>query len=483
MNGTKTIILIKTLSKKDCEALVFELKANKRKTLLDLFNASLKIIKNEKNLDVKSFFELFYKKKYSIKEDNLFRNELRLLNTVIENYIVGIQIEKTLKNDYYFKKKYYLEYLLVQESFSLLEKELSKVMKQIEVNNDYIFFYDFYSIWTRLQTKNIKIELKYLEEVKEKYQVYFQNWLIEIGIKTKKLEVFKAFVDRFSFVVNRNVEFDSDIESIALENDNIYFNYLKNKAKSYKLQGEEKIALLNAMLIQLDEIKTSDLNKESEKFILYQSLGVEKMLQAENLIAANYFAESLKNIETIDDKIIIKGLYNFISTLIKLEDFDTAIELFETHQNKIIKSNINDLFSCIVTMCYIFAGKIENAESINRIIDSNKSVGNFLYSRCNLAIIHFVNNEAELAQNELININQSINYHKNQDQAYLDFASIFKSYIQLSYSTLLLKSNIPKLKEMEKKLLENSKKSNVSYGGDSLHLFWLLKQIQSNLIS
>lgn len=331
MNGTKTIILIKTLSKKDCEALVFELKANKRKTLLDLFNASLKIIKSDKNIDVKSFFEQFYKKKYSKKEDNLFRNELRLLNVVIENYIVGIQIDKTLKNDYYFKKKHYLEYLLEQESFSLLEKELSKVIKQIETNNDFIFFYDFYSIWTRLQIKDIKVELKHLGNVKENYQIFFQNWLVEIGIKTKKMEVFKAFLDRFSFVVDRNIEFDIDLESISLESENVYFNYLKNKAKSYKLQGEEKIALLNIMLVQLEDIKTSDLNKDSEEFILLQSLGVEKMLQAENLLAANYFRESLKNIDSLDDKMIIKGLYNFISTLIKLEDFKTAIELYETH--------------------------------------------------------------------------------------------------------------------------------------------------------
>ena len=45
-------------------------------------------------------------------------------------------------------------------------------------------------------------------------------------------------------------------------------------------------------------------------------------------------------------------------------------------------------------------GENTKAENTNKVIDSNKSVGNFLYSRCNLAIIFYENDQKELALNE-----------------------------------------------------------------------------------
>lgn len=485
MNSFKTFDLLIALDKKETILFRKQLLLNKRQSLTTLFDLSLKLVKQNNNIDFKDFFELFYKKKYTSKEDNTFRNELRLLNGLLENHIVSIQIEKQVKNDFYLKKRFFFEYLLEQESFDLLEKELAKVFKQIEANNDYVFFYDFFSIWTRFQNKNIKIELKYLEELKNNYVIYFQNWLVEIGIKTKKMEVFIAFIDRFSFMVDRNLVFDENITSISFEelNQNNYFSYLQNKTKSFKIQGDEKSELLHNMLLQLDLIKTTDINIDHERFAILQSLGVEKMLQAKNLEAVKLFSDSLLQSGKIDDKVLIKGIYNYLSTLVKLEDYKSAIALFEEHQTKILKSNIIDLFYCIITMSYIFINDIEKAEQINKIIDSNNSVGNFLYSRCNLAIIHFLNNESELCLNELTNISQSIKYHKNQDKAYQDFVSFFRAYIQVSYSKTLLQSNQNKLQEIVKKLNENFVKSDVSYGADSLHLVWLLKQISTSISS
>ncbi len=485
MNSTKTFALLKTLSKKEILDLGSIIKKNKRKSLNEIFLLCNKTIKQKRNVNLKSFFKQFYNKEYNKKDDNQLRNELRLLNNVIEQFIVEIQISKEVKQNDYFQKKLYFNFILENESFDLLEKELNKVFKQIETKEDYNYFYDFFLIWTKLQSKNFKMESKYFVETKAFFDKLYHFWKQEVGIKTKKVEIFKSFLNRASFMVSRDLNFDENdsfIDFNEIKNNN-YFNFLSNKSNSLKANAEEKIEILLLMNTQLEKLKVKDINFSQEKFTLLQYLGIEYMIKSENETAFKYFKESTLLSNSIDDNIFTKGLYNLISTSIKLEKFEEAIKMFNEHYEKIKKSNIIGLFHCIITMSYVFSGEINNAEQSNKVIDSTKSVGNFLYTRCNLAVIFYENNEKELALNELTNITQSVNYHKNQDVAYKDFTSFFKIFIQSTFTKSLIKENQVKLKKMNNTIQENFKKSTISYGADSLHLLWLHKKIEKIISS
>ena len=483
MQDSKTFKLINTLSKVEKHNLKQYLSTQKRKATTGLFDLCLEFETENKSISWIEFYEMFYQKKYSQKDDNTFRNELRILNKQIENFVGRIQIEQDLNEDTYLVKLNYLKFLFYRKSFDLLQKELKKVFKEIETTEDYYYFFDFFMLWTQMQNVTIKIEEDFFNETKKQFTIGFDTWKKEVSIKTRKLELFKTFIDRTSFMVNRNITYNDLIESLEINKTSEYVKYLNLKILAFKQAGDEKIETLQKSLIILSKIKNKDIVVHSEKFTLLQSIGIEYMIRAEYNEAVIYFEQSLNVFKSHKDKNFIKGLYNYLSTLIKLKDFKKAIEWYQLYKDKILSSNISDLFSCIFTMCYVFEKRILDAEQTNLIISSNASTTNYLYSRCNLAIIHYLNSEIELTINELVNINQAINYHKNQDLGLQVFTSIFKQYIQLTANKNLETQNRDKIKKLSARILESIQKSDMMYGGDSLHILWLQNEINNKFSS
>lgn len=485
MNSSKTFQLLKTLEKQELVLLKKELLSKKRKTLPQLLDLSLKLMKQNKEVDFKQFFELFYKEKYNKANDNKLRNEFRIFNGILEHIIIQIQTNKKTKEDYYFGKKNYLEFLLERKALHQLNIELVKIFKKIDENNDYVFFHDFFMIWTKLSNLEIKMDAVFINEIKDKFKEYFEKWKIEVGLKTRKFELFNAFIERSYFMVSRTMEFTKESSAVNFQKfeQNNYFKYLSLRAASYKQTGEEKLATIKETIELLDILKVTDLDIKSEKYIAHQIAGIEHLIDSNTEKALDSFDKSLQFNENIATPILIKGLYNYASASIKIENYSKALGIYERYKEEILKSEIKDMFSCIFTMCYIFTNNINSAELTNKIISSNSSVGNYLYSRCNLAIIYYLNNESGLALNELININQTINYHKNQDKVFLDFISSFKIFINLSFSKSFIEENKPKLQKILDKLTNLMTKSDVYYGSDSLHIIWLVKEIESKISS
>lgn len=485
MNSSKTFGLLNTLEKQELGLLKKELLSKKRKTLIQLFDLSIKLVKKKNNIDFKKFFELFYNEKYNKAKDNKLRNELRIFNGILELFITNLQINKKLKDDFYFAKLNYLTFLLERQELNQLSIELAKIFKRIEEKEDYNYFYDFFLIWTRASKFGLKMDAIFIGNLKEKFKAYFEKWKIEVGIKTRELELFNSFIERTYYMVSRTMEFTDEVEAIKfLELNNIkYFKFLSLKASFYKHSGAKKIALIYKTIDLLDQIEATDIKIDIEKYVAHQLIGVEHLIESNTEKALASFDESLLFSSNIDDFYFVKGLYNYASASIKIENYARALVIYETYKEKIIKSEVKDLFSAIFTMCYIFTGDIEAAEQTNKIISSNSAVGNFLYSRCNLAIIFYLNNEPELTLNELVNINQTINYHKNQDKAFLDFTSSFKTFINYSISKSILSEKKEKLEKLLEKIKDLMTKSDVYYGSDSLHMVWLMKQIEKTISS
>lgn len=478
MKTSKTYQLIKSLTKKDLDC--FKEKNKKNKKRLHLLSVFINFMNTKKDFEIKEFYKKFYNEKYTKAKDNLLRNELRLLNGLLEDYIIDNQFYKQKKSNFYFKQKLYLNYLLDNNIFNLFEKEIIKVFKRIDDKEDYFDFYIFFELWTRFQNKTFSYDSHYFKFSKEFYHQGILKWFKEVSFKTRKLELFISFIERTNLQIADNVKISKPIEIIDITkaNDSIYINFIEKKIKAFHSYNQEKLDALTESLEILKTLNNCYVNKANEEFTLLQTIGVEYMMHAKNEEASHYFKQVLDLKGKIGEMYFVKGLYNYINIEIKLKKFDEAIRLFTKYQTEISKSNLTELFNNVISMCYIFIGEIEKAEKLFTIISSTISTENNVYSRCNAAIIHFLNRNVDLALTELINIKQTINYYHLTNQAHSDFISTFKQFIQLLAIRFEIKQNKEKFVSIKNTILHNIKNSNEKYSGDSLHNLWLLNEIE-----
>ena len=86
----KTLELISILSAKDLKALEIELEQKSKSTTLK----ALQFCAQRTVIDKTDFFQCLFDKPYSAAKDYLLRNEIRLLNQAIEDFIVRQAIQK-----------------------------------------------------------------------------------------------------------------------------------------------------------------------------------------------------------------------------------------------------------------------------------------------------------------------------------------------------------------------------------------------------
>ena len=479
MKSSKTYQLIKSLTKNELEEFKKRnIKNKKRIKLLLIFND---FMKTHDNFEIKEFFYEFYRVKYSKTKDNLLRNELRLLNALLENFILYKQFEKQKKESFYFNKRLYLSYLLERNVLDLFEKEIIKVFKRIDDKEDYFDFYIFFELWTRFQNKKFSYDTHYFKHSRAFYKKGILNWFKEVSFKTRKLELFISFIERTNLQIDKNVKITEPLECIGIikGNKSNYIKFLDSKIKAFKTYNQEKLDVLLDSLEILKTVNNYYLNKANEEFSLLQSIGVEYMMHSKNEKAASFFKQVINLKGKIEKNFFIKGLYNYLNVEIKLKHFDEAISLYTKYKKEISKSYLSDIFNNVISMCYIMNNDVGKAEELTTVISSTVSPENNIYSRCNIAIIFFLNRNTDLAINELNNIRQTIKYHHHSNEAHLDFISNFKKFIHLLSVRFEQKANKDNFLLIKVNILENVNKSDDKYGGDSLHNLWLLDEIEN----
>lgn len=478
MKRSKTYQLIHSLTKNELQMFTESIQDNEKR--LKLLNEYLKYFKTHKKFNFPVFFESYYNKKYSKSLDNVLRNEFRLLNGMLEDFILKLQFNKSKKRNYYFYKKLYLNHLLDRNSLELFEKELLRVFKRIDDKEDYFDFYPFFELWTKLQNKKFSYSKQYFKESKDFYHQGILKWFKEVSFKTRKLELFISFIERTNKQIGEDFDYTEPVGCIEVGSihDSKYIDFINKKIKAFKTYDFEKLRVLIDSLEILRSVNNSRIDKSVEEFSLLQAIGVEYMLHCDNKMAFNYLNKVTDLYEKIDNSYFVKGLYNLINVEIKLNEYSKAIALYETYYEVIQKSSLADIFKNVIAMCYVFINDIENAYKLTTFISSTVSNENNIYARCNIAIIYFLENNIDLALTELNNIYQSISYYHQKNKAYIDFVTNFKQYIHLLAVSFEVKNNKAKFQMVKNDILEHKALSCEKYNGDSLHNVWLLLEIE-----
>lgn len=486
--SNKTTQLLSALSPKELNVLKNTIKNLKRQKV---FNLCVKQYKqSQKICKIKLFKQLYATEElvYSKTTDYLIRNELRLLNNILVNFIVNEQFKSKNKEHYYLKKKLFIQSLLKRNAVDLAEKELAEVFARIEQKSDYPAFYDFFLLWTQLQNKKFVYDEHYFQTIQQMYKKGFQNWFHEINYKTKKLEVFFAFIERTRFQMDNEITaFSNKIKQIDLtlneKESPALLYFLKYKIKGIESFGKEKIYYSEKALELLPNLKSIFVDKVAEEYALTQSLGVEYMLLGNYEKADKHVSAVLKLENKISKDFFVKGLYNCISIKIYLKNYKESIAIYEKHFDVIKSTNLLPFFRNITTMGYVLLGNIDQAVKNNIIISSSVSFENNVYSRLNLAIIYCIQNNYYLCFNELENVLQSIYYHKQNDSVNAYFIKNMKQYIKIKAKVLTRQQRKMELKKLQTKIDKNLKKIEKKLNGRaSIHYLWLQETILKEMM-
>lgn len=484
LQNSKTIHLINTLDDKNIKAILKD--KNIAESQKKMLSYCLRLIKKNV-LEKEKLFELYYKENYNSKKDFLLRNELRKLNETLENFVAFEYSKKEIEKDFYTKKRLLCLHLIKKQEFSLLDKELNIIFAKIDENEDYQFFSQFVNIWYLYKYQQQKYSLNYFDEIINFIKNNYYKWELEVAGKTKLIELYNTHVKRTKVQITGILDFDNEIEKIDFKNTynkTNYLNYLRLKEKSYKTYGTEKIELLKETLNTLKKVKNNTINQNSENFFILQMIGVEYMILKDYVNAQKFLKESIKIKMNINDMLFIKGLFNYISVEIFLKKYNLAIELYLENKKSIDDSELKYNYACTLSMCGILDNQIEFTETIHHVIPSKLSIKLHLYSRLTESILYYLRNEIDLCLNELNNCAQTINYHKMHEitSTEMDFIKFFKQFVNTQQINNTQKEKKSQLKNLSKNLqIFISEDSNKIQSNNSLHILWLVKNIETSL--
>lgn len=124
----KVFQVIKAMSVEELESFDVMIAGQKRATLKKLYKLVCKTDADKlEKLDKELAFMQLFGKKYTVENDYLWRNELRLLMNLIERYAAEKMMREELDAADNIRTKYFLKYLLSKNLFGLLTAESERL--------------------------------------------------------------------------------------------------------------------------------------------------------------------------------------------------------------------------------------------------------------------------------------------------------------------------------------------------------------------
>jgi hypothetical protein len=160
VSGMKTLELISILSAKDLKALEIELEQKSKSTT----HKALQFCAQQTAIDKTDFFKCLFDKPYSVAKDYLLRNEIRLLNQAIEDFIVRQAIQK--KENDWWNKKLLLQHYLSKNNTKLFDEEWQQCYKKATAEGLHFFLFELLCLRAQFVSQHLSVnESNYTELV------------------------------------------------------------------------------------------------------------------------------------------------------------------------------------------------------------------------------------------------------------------------------------------------------------------------------
>lgn len=432
----KAIRLTKLMTAQEAVAFKKILTGQKRQSLVLLFDFIQKKIlypslsKQEKEKLFKSVFG----RNYTRQDDYLLRNELRLLANELSQFLSLEKIKNTLQTDEPLKNLFFLQCLLNKKEYVLFENEYPKALKEAARQCDF----ETAAKMTRLliddfvfRKEATKPNYERLLALTSQYYEYAGNAFLHDYIHVRHKQAFAertlhAIVQGYPVAPLQPVMFSLDKKS----NDN-YLEYMRLLTESYCRHGQEKIdALLKAQRL-ISKIAKKDFDKQAAKATTSAGIALEYFLSGSYRQSLPFHKMALDNASTLPHERVIAFVFNYLSALMRLEQYAEAVRLIEKYRATWeALPRVRDRFLCLKAMNLIFLNDADAAWNCIPPDRKQSGIDHYYYYRFIQILVFYLRGELDLAMNETENFEHTVRY-QDKDANYLRLILLMKKFLRL----------------------------------------------------
>lgn len=478
MKQNKTIQLIAGLTEKEVQRLEGQLADTNRQRLSILLGKMKKALSKNAPLPDEELYQAVFNEPYTKENNFKLRNELRLLNICITDFLVEERLKQVVKDKSTAYTWEYLQELNDRGLTDLFEKESNKTIQQYTQTQDLANL-------EKVLTQRLNHELANTAVTEEHYE----NHLTQIAqlrhvlegqqlIKNNRLNYQWSFCRRVLYGLGQKEHplpapfpisnGEEPLPSLAL--------FYALRANTYLCMGEEKIDLLLRLLNLCDTISYPDFNANQERFTLLATIALEYYLVRNFEQALLYNQKAYSQLHNVDAVQAAKFLHNYCSLLMRMELFAKSLEIIQQHWPLIKPTVVEPRMRILHAVSLVFTGQPEGALGI-----LPETIGSYAqfdrnYIRLLEAIALFDMDNSETALYRVNAAIKNLGTNKHFDGAPKEFALLFKRYIMLEQG---LKDDgyAPKIAILYQQLCEFMQKDNVLFGGDNFLVMWLMRKI------
>lgn len=470
------------LSSKEMKVFANQLSEGKRTSLLPLFDAICVGLKSSKpnSLEKETLFKKAFNEAYSKDQDYLLRNEFRLLSKELSGFLAIEQTKKAMRDDVLEEKRLVLQSYIDRKAHDLFEREWQKVVEESkeQLRLDIALDIQKLAVEHLIGTRQATVEnYDQLLELLADYQQTLQKHFTHQHLFGKHKQ---AFAERTLQAIGANVQV-SPLEIISINSsdeklNDAYANHFAALTKAYAHRGEEKIELLKKAAGFATDINSKSFNQKAALATVNAAIALEYFLLRELEASLPYHQKALEFGAGLDDGKLISFVFNYLSTLIRLERNEQAIELINEYASVWEKlPRMRDRFLCLKAMCHVFENDPKAAEGC--IPEDRKAGGldHYYYYRFIQIIVLFQKGKPELAMNEAENFEHTVRYN-DKDEDYLRLIQAMKKSLALKSEQAVIDEET--FSEKAEKLKQSlSEASEGAFADRALLYRWILDSI------
>lgn len=418
------------------------------------------------------FFKV-YKKKYSPENDYLLRAEKKILKKKIESFIYANSNKVTRYNKgysifYEMCRWCYKNDLLgaahkyIQKSYQLASED-QDLADLIKINRLWFLILFQLNIPLKEKSKSLNERLKVKEQLirKQATEEFRHLQFLESSIEKLNIYIGKDYIEK---------PLEKELNLVFEDNETAISSYFYHKTLAFKNSTVDPISELKKA-IEIFE-KTPDFYfKSTEKIAIEGALATEYS-KRNQLKEAFEVYEKLIHYPQLYESIASPSIhFNYISTLLKGENYHKAEEVLIILENRHPQFANNAQFLSMKVNTYLFledVSKLKSAFKQKQIIADNNVK---TYYRFLQYLYYLLKGDLDIAEREIANIKKS---KIAKESAFYPLIDVFKMY-----NDFLLERGDKKLVARNKILEKIGTLNSYSDGliNHSLPLKWILKHL------
>ncbi|MCB0756458.1 MAG: hypothetical protein KDB98_12740, partial [Flavobacteriales bacterium] len=352
--GNRTVALAALLSSKEMKVFSSHLNEGKRASLPLLFDAICVGLKSSKpnSLEKETLFKKAFNEAYSKDQDYLLRNEFRLLSKELTGFLAIEQTKKAMRDDVLEEKRLVLQSYIDRKAHDLFDREWQKVVEDSkdELRLDVAIDIQKLAIEHLVSTRQATVEnYNQLLELLADHQQTLQQHFAHQHLFGKHKQ---AFAERTLQAIGSDIQV-SPLEVISInpadeKQNDAFANHFAALTKAYAHRGEEKIELLKNAAGFVSEINSKSFDRNAALATVNAAIALEYFLLRELEASLPFHQKALEFGSGLEGGKLISFVFNYLSTLIRLERHEQAIALINEYASVWEKlPRMRDRFLCL----------------------------------------------------------------------------------------------------------------------------------------